>query len=176
MRTASPHRTLLLAAILGNGVILGIACTDAAPSASSTLEPPPAATPPVEPTPPVDSETIVLRWTREGGVAGFCDGLLLSAGHLASLGTCEQPGGAFPAGELMPDPAIREFERWRGAFASFEVEWADDEAVADGMTIRLSFAGRGTEDADEDTRRLIAEFAARLFAEFIAAQPRAQAG
>lgn len=129
----------------------------------------------MEPTSTVDPDAIVLSWTREGGIAGFCDGLTLTAGHLADLGTCEDTGLARPDGDLMPTEAIREFEAWRGEFASFEVEWADGSEIADGMTVRLSFIGRGTQVADEDTQRLISDFASRLFFEIAASGPRVQA-
>ena len=166
--------SLLLAAALA---AVMAACSEApsSPSPTPTATPGDEPTPPVEATPTAVPSAIVLTWTREGGIAGFCDGLLISAGHLASLGTCEDPGSALPSGELMPNATIREFEEWRSEFASFEVEWADGPGVADGMTIRLSFTGRGRQVADEDAQRRIAEFASRLLADLAAAQPRAAA-
>lgn len=79
-----------------------------------------------------------------------------------------------PEGDLMPTDAIVAFEAWRDDLGSFEVEWDDGDAVADGMTITLSFVGRGTVVADEDTRRAIAEFAASLYTELKASQPRVE--
>ena len=113
----------------------------------------------------------MLRWSREGGIAGFCDGLELTAGHLVMLGTCEDPGGAGDAA-ISSDALILEFAEWREEFASFEVEWADGPQIADGMTVRLTFVGRGERVADEETQRAIAEFAGRLFAEVSAARPQ----
>ena len=133
----------------------------------------PTPTPGREPTATADPSEVVLRWSREGGIAGFCDGLLLTAGHRATLGDCADPPMTDPTSDLASDAAIREFGAWRREFDSFEVEWSDGPDMADGLTVRLSFIGRGTRVADEDTQREIADFAARLFAEIAAEQPRA---
>jgi len=162
---------LVLASVLAT--VLATACTDddedpatatATATASPSLEPTASST--------ADPDTIVLSWTREGGIAGFCDGLRLTAGHRAILGTCEDPPMDSPDGDIVPNEAIIEFETWRDEFESFEVEWSDDDATADGMTINLSFEGRGNRPAAEDIRRAIADFAGRLHADLVAAQPR----
>ena len=145
------------------------ACSDGS-SQDSTDTPSPT---PAEPATTVDADAVVLSWTREGGIAGFCDGLRLTAGHLVSRSRCDDPPMGQPAGDLAPSSFIREFEAWRTRFASFEVEWGDGDAVADGMTVRLSFLGRGSQIADDETQRAIADFAGRLFSEIGAVQPRA---
>jgi hypothetical protein len=147
----------------------------AQPSGEPTVEP--TAKPTAEPTPvatvTADPESVVLGWTRSGGIAGFCDGLLLTAGHMVTLGTCEDPGAGAADADFAPDEAIREFAEWREQYQSFEVEWADGPEIADGMTVRLSFVGRGSAVADEEVRLAIAEFASRLFFEVSSARPRA---
>lgn len=130
------------------------------------------ATPTAAPT-SVDPSAVVLSWTRAGGIAGFCDGLVLTAGHRTTLGDCEQQSDSTTSGELAPNDAIRVLESWRGEFASFDEEWADGPEIADGLTVRVSFVGRGSRIASDATRREIAEFAASLFATIRAQQPRA---
>jgi hypothetical protein len=183
--TILPRRLALLVLLLAvPAVVLALACSDdgdatpttaptGEPTASSTASPTgePTATPAHTAT--ADPEAIVFTWTREGGIAGFCDGLALTAGHQATIGTCEDPAPSISDPVFMPNDAIREFEAWRDQLASFEVEWADEDAVADGMTIRVTFVGRGSATADEDTRREIAEFAAVLYRELREAQPSA---
>lgn len=161
--------TLLLALLAACGSDGGASTT---PSPTPRSDLPRTATP--EPT-AVDPSAIVLSWTRAGGIAGLCDGLLMTAGHRAILGTCEQPPSPTASGDLAPGESIIEFERWRSTYASFEVEWDDGPDVADGMRIELAFVGRGTEPAGEDVQRQIADFAARLYAESAATQLRAAA-
>ncbi|MDA0352494.1 MAG: hypothetical protein O3A10_09840 [Chloroflexi bacterium] len=164
--------TSLLAA-LAVLVLLGLsACSSAAPEAATATATPADGEPTAA---PVDPDAVVLRWTREGGIAGFCDGLLLTAGHRATLGSCENLPEQAPDGDFAPNDAIREFEHWRSEFASFEIEWGDDDAVADGMTVRLNFVGRGSTVADEDVQRAIAEFASRLYTTIGASKPRVAA-
>lgn len=143
------------------------------PSPTSSRTPEPTRTPVATTT--VDPTAVVLSWTRAGGIAGFCDGLLLTAGHRVTLGTCEDPPMSSPDGDLASNASIVEFETWRETFASFEVEWDDGPDVADGMAIGLSFVGRGSDIATEDEQREIADFAARLFTETASAGLRAAA-
>jgi len=150
---------LLLAGALLLGACFGADGDDPTPSATA----PPSAT--------VDPNTAVLTWTREGGIAGFCDGLTLTAGHRAIVGSCGDPRPAGAAGLLLRSEQIHEFEGWRDEFASFSVEWADDEAVADGMTVRLAFEGRGTVAASDDERQTIARFASAVLVDVEARLP-----
>jgi hypothetical protein len=119
----------------------------------------------------VDPNAAVLIWTREGGIAGFCDGLTLTAGHRAIVGSCGDPRPAGDAGLLLSSEQIHQFEGWRDEFASFSVEWADDEAVADGMTVRLAFEGRGAVEASDDDRQAIARFASAVLVDVEARMP-----
>lgn len=160
-----------IGALLLLAIALAVACGDDgnSPAPTPSRTPEPTATPSAT----ADPTSVVLSWTRSGGIAGFCDSLLLTAGHRVTLGTCEDPPMSSPDGDLASNASIVEFETWRSTFASFEVEWDDGPDVADGIAISVSFIGRGADVATEDEQREIADFAARLFTETASAGLRA---
>lgn len=112
--------------------------------------------------PTADPERVVLEWRREGGIAGFCDGMRVTANHRADLGTCEDPS-AEVTGQLLPVDWIGQLEGWRDRVGSFEWEQASPAGTVDGMTVTLRLEGRGTSEASEAERREIAKLAAELF-------------
>jgi hypothetical protein len=134
------------------------------PTASSTVQPTANRGPSVTATATVspDGERVVLEWRREGGIAGFCDGMTVAANHRATLGTCEDPRAAV-IGQLLPMDWIGQVEGWRDRFASFEWEQANLAGTADGMTVTLRLEGRGTSEASEAEQREMAKLAAELF-------------
>ena len=130
------------------------------PTASSTVEPTASAEPSVTAT--ADPERVVLEWRREGGIAGFCDGMTVMANHRATLGTCEDPGGDL-TDQILPVDWIGQLESWRDRFASFELRDANPPGTADGMSVTLRLEGRGSLIATEAEQREIANLAAELF-------------
>ena len=99
----------------------------------------------------------VLVWHREGGIAGFCDDLTLFADWSFAAGTCK---GAAKQGMLTAEQQEL-LEDWVARFRPFEVD-ETDPAVADAMTVQLSFAGEGTTAATEADRLAIQAFASEV--------------
>jgi len=130
------------------------------PTASSTVEPTAGAEPTVTAT--ANPERVVLEWRREGGIAGFCDGMTVMANHRATLGTCDDPGADL-TGQFLPVDWIGALEGWRDRFASFELREANPPGTADGMSVTLRLEGRGSAIATEAEQREIANLAAELF-------------
>ncbi|TFG69607.1 MAG: hypothetical protein E4H27_07025 [Anaerolineales bacterium] len=117
----------------------------------------PTATP--EPDQGID-EGPVLIWQREGGIAGFCDGLNVYADGRVSVTTCT--GEVVDKKTLSPDQQTQ-LEAWVGRLVSFEKTW-DDQAVADSMTVLVRFFGGGQDAASEDDMQVISNFSAEVYA------------
>ena len=159
-------RSLVIFAL---AAMLAVACSDgdsdpATPTATATSEPTAA-------TATADPGRIILKWTREGGIAGFCDGMTVSANHQASLGTCTDPA-ADVSDQLLPVDWIGPLERWRDRVASFESIFTDPPNQSDRMTVTIRFEGRGTATASEAEQRELAELATELFNALRQVQPR----
>lgn len=105
---------------------------------------------------------LALAWHREGGIAGFCDDLALYANGRAAATQC---GGSEPqaAGRARLDAAqLAQLYDYLDRYAPFEYV-LDDGAVADSMTTRLVFSGRGTQVADDAAQAEIAAWAGEVF-------------
>jgi len=161
-------RSSRLFAALALLIVVAAGCNRAdevSPTSTATIAPSPGdtATP--------DPERVVLEWTRTGGVAGFCDGMTVTANHQATLGTCEDPGANLVT-IFLPVDWIDRLERWRDLVASFDRTWEDPPNQSDRMTITLRLQGRGTTAPSEEEQQQIALFAAELHAALRQLNPR----
>jgi hypothetical protein len=161
-------------ALVGLALVVGLAaaCTGGeGETPTSTVTSTATATEQPSETATANPDRVVLEWTREAGIAGFCDGMRVTANHRASLGTCEDPGSEV-ASQFVPVDWIGRLEEWRGRVASFELRQANPPGTADGMEVTLRFEGQGTSEASEAERLEIANFSAELFVALRSAQPR----
>ena len=99
----------------------------------------------------------VLVWHREGGIAGFCDDLTLFADGSFTAGTCKGPA---KQGTLTAEQQAL-LEDWLTRLHPFEVD-ETDPAVADAMTVQLSFVGEGANAATEADRLALQAFASEV--------------
>jgi hypothetical protein len=105
-----------------------------------------------------------LTWHREGGVAGFCDDLVIDQTGVAVAWSC---AGGLPeeAGRAtLNDEQTQQLQTWLASLSPFDVNQTDN-ATADAMTIRLSFDGRGGATASDADKQAIEGFAAELYAQ-----------
>jgi hypothetical protein len=131
------------------------------PDAPETATPQPVV--PATVTPPPGQESAsgqVLAWQRMGGVAGFCDGVVIFADGRVLVTTCE--GESVDEGMLSSEQKSQ-LDAWFSRFASFDVE-ETDPATADAMTVRVTFTGAGDRIASDVDRQAIREFASAVHA------------
>lgn len=82
-----------------------------------------------------------FEWRRVGGIAGFCD-VVTVRGETAVIASCRrEPAEVVGEVPLTADQS-RQVADWVDSLRSFE-EVQSDGAVADGMTITLTFTGLG---------------------------------
>jgi len=111
--------------------------------------------------PPARDPSQVLKWSREGGFAGFCDELTISTSGEARASSCRAGAGGTRA--LSPEDR-KKLDGWRDAFAN--VAWSSSDAgAADGMTIKLTLAGRGRVQPTTEQRQQILDWVQKLFGE-----------
>jgi hypothetical protein len=114
----------------------------------------------------VQPATVALTWTREGGIAGFCNSLTVFLSGEAYGANCRGTGDAtvmmFP--DLISSDEQRQFFKWAGELGQMDVEASDPEGVADRMVVTLEFFGVGDNPATPDEERAMIEFAQSLYA------------
>jgi hypothetical protein len=107
---------------------------------------------------------LALTWHREGGVAGFCDDLVIDQTGAAIAMTCK---GGLPqevGRATLNTEQAGQLQKWLASLSPFEVNQTD-EATADAMTIRLSFEGLGGTKASDADKQAIEGFAATVYAQ-----------
>ena len=143
--------------IFALAAMLAIAACDGASAPTATPTTAPAVTVTGDP------DLIVLTWTRTGGIAGFCDGMTVTAGHRATLGTCEDPG-ADQVTVFLSAEWIERVDEWRDRVGPFEYRHEDPPGQSDRMTVTVQFQSWRAPGASEAEQQEIANFAAELFA------------
>lgn len=108
----------------------------------------------------VYSATLALRWHREGGIAGFCDDLLVEWTGVAQPRACKLRL-AYPEGALT-DAELQQLQAWGMMFGTVTLTQTD-EAAADAMTLTLSLSGFGQAQPTEAERQAMLEWAQAVF-------------
>ena len=89
-----------------------------------------------------------FEWRREGGIAGFCDVVTVLAGT-ATVSNCATDPPKVVSEVTLTNEQSQLMLTWLEEVASFEHEQSDD-AVADSMSILLTFEGQGDNQATDD--------------------------
>ncbi len=113
----------------------------------------------------VQPATLALTWTREGGIAGFCNSLTVFLSGEAYGRDCRTESGqttkAFA--DLISTEEQNEFFGWMREFETTQVDASDPEGVADRMVVRVDFFGAGKGELDDPARQALFEFAQSLY-------------
>ncbi len=131
--------------ILIIAVLLLSACTGVEPTEEVQPTPSPA---------PTAGESI-LSWERTGGIAGFCDKVVIDAPGVATVENCK--GDVQTKIELTAWQMVR-LQEWQQTYQSFQYSQSDT-GVADAMTITLTFTGEGQQAANDEEMNTISLFA-----------------
>lgn len=107
------------------------------------------------PSNPTPTAHPILTWERTGGIAGFCDKVMIDEAGWAFVENCKDETGT---NIRLTEGQLEQLAEWRGTYESFEYSQTDP-ATADAMTISLSMAGEGSQTADDEDIDEIAEFA-----------------
>lgn len=110
----------------------------------------------------VQPATIALTWTRDGGIAGFCDQLtvFLSGEVYGSNCRSQQPEAAM---NLLTATEQRQIFTWIKKFGQANVEESDPPMVADRMVVKLEFQGNGTSKPSDADKQALMQFAQTLY-------------
>ena len=106
------------------------------------------------------SQSLAFAWHREGGIAGFCDNVMVYLTGLVTISDCR----GFKAETYLTASQLEQLYGWVDGLEN--IDYDDSSApIADGMNITLRLNGTGQKQADEQTIRDIIDFAATMSAE-----------
>lgn len=103
----------------------------------------------------------VMRWHREGGIAGFCNDVTIYASGMATVASCRTQPATIVAEVSLTAEEQRQIDAWQTALGSWTREQSD-EAIADQMTIVIEFAGAGSGLPNEATFAAMSRLAQTL--------------
>jgi hypothetical protein len=144
-------KTLL---ILGMSAILLSACLGVQPVPAATSTSPA----PTQPVTPVDAKGAALSFTRNGGIAGFCDTLAIYRDGRVMAENCKGQRAEFQLNAAQ----LAQLNDWLDTYQHTEYNHSDPPGVADGMSVTLTLEGTGQKTAGEDALLAMTEFASLL--------------
>jgi len=94
----------------------------------------------------VQPATLALTWTREGGIAGFCDSLtVFLSGEVYGDQCRSQPNSSMGTfADLLSDTERDQFNDWVNELGQVDLDASDPEGVSDRMEVKLTFYGEGS--------------------------------
>lgn len=103
-----------------------------------------------------------LTWTRDGGLAGFCDELVVDVVGVATAYSCKGEPYAQVAQQLLnPEPRQQLYD-WLNTLQSFNYDQSGNVA-ADGLNLTLRFNGQGDTAASDAQQSDIEAFASQFY-------------
>jgi len=113
----------------------------------------------------VQPATLALVWKREGGIAGFCDTLVVFRSGEVLTSNCKSQGegktGAFA--DLLTSREVQKFNDWMAEFGEAKLDASDPKGVADRMVVTVEFFGLGGKSPTESEQRDLFNFAQSLY-------------
>jgi hypothetical protein len=104
---------------------------------------------------------VVLSWHREGGIAGFCDDLIIYSSGWAQPNTCKVGQAQVLDNYRLTPAELKELYAWIDQLDYFEYQ-QKDAAAADSMEVRVVFSGAGSAQPTPEQQEEIAAFAAEI--------------
>jgi len=109
--------------------------------------------------------TLALTWTREGGIAGFCDRLtVFLSGEIYGTNCRSQPTETVSSfATLLSASELKQFNSWFLKYGEVNLDFSDPVGVADGMTNTLVFYGNGSGKPSKTDEQALFTWAQNLF-------------
>lgn len=106
---------------------------------------------------------LAMAWHREGGIAGFCDDLLVYAYGAVQATNCKTSPAV--ARTLQLDAAqLEQLFVWLDGYLPIQ-DYQTDPATADAMTVELLLNGTGSRAASDEEKQALIDFASALYAQ-----------
>ncbi len=94
----------------------------------------------------IQPATLALTWSRDGGIAGFCDRLtVFRSGEVYGSSCKSQAGGMMGTfSSLLSSGEVAQLQGWLAEYGSVNIEASDPQGVSDRMTVTVNLYGSGS--------------------------------
>jgi len=113
----------------------------------------------------VQPATLALTWSRQGGIAGFCDSLtVFLSGELYGNKCKAEPNGALGTfASLLTEEERQQFDAWVKELGQVTLDASDPKGVSDAMEVKLAFYGLGTGSLTDEDEQALMNWAQTVF-------------
>jgi len=101
-------------------------------------------------------------WRREGGIAGFCDEIVVSRVGFATAWNCRETPARAVATLSLSAAELKQFYQWLDGLGPCEWTHDGDGATADALSISLKLEGQGAKALSDLERESMLTFAHQL--------------
>lgn len=111
--------------------------------------------------------TVLMTWTREGGIAGFCDHLTVYLSGEVHKTSCKSDQVVEERlSGVLSETEMSMLDEWVESYRHVSIDASDPKGVSDRMVVILEFMGLGTQEtvSAADEQELL-EFAQSLYGE-----------
>jgi hypothetical protein len=115
----------------------------------------------------IQPATVLLTWTREGGIAGFCDHLTVYlSGEVHKISCKSDQPVEESLSSVLSEEEISKLDEWVESYGEMNIDASDPQGVSDRMVVTLKFSGLGTRETVSATNETeLLNFAQSLYQE-----------
>ena len=113
----------------------------------------------------IQPATFALTWSRDGGIAGFCDRLVVFLSGEVYGNSCKsQPDGTMGVlSNLLSVAEMDQFRAWLGEYGTVTLDASDPAGVSDRMALTLNLYGSGSAKQLKDVEPELVTWAQALY-------------
>ena len=113
----------------------------------------------------IQPATLALTWSREGGIAGFCDNLtVFLSGEIYGNQCKSQPGGTMGTfAVILSEEERQQLAEWMQEFGEVKIDASDPTGVSDRMEVKLEFFGNGDGSLTQSDEQALMNWAQDVF-------------
>jgi len=104
-----------------------------------------------------------FAWHREGGIAGFCDDLVVYRSGMATASSCRTSSSTVFSDVRLNSAQLDQLYQYLDTYKPGEIKREDNPGGADNMTITMTFAGTGSQTLTDAIKQELMAFASTLY-------------
>ena len=114
----------------------------------------------------IQPATLAMTWSRDGGIAGFCDRMTVFLSGEVYGSQCKSEDGRMESfATLLSSEKRDQFSNWMGEYGEKTLDISDPKGMADGMSLVIELFGSGNGKPGKPVQQEMFTWAQELFTE-----------